>query len=125
MIQSSDFFIDMAEEALVKAKTSKERKQLNKTIKNLTKKREQAINDLEFCNVVWSLDRAEGEAKCQAMHPPEGGTGGSGTGPAVGCEPGYLLCGEYCCNVQVAFCQGCGGNPTCCRTGGNCCPRLE
>ena len=76
VIESSDFFIDMAESVLVKAQDLERTQAAEQDDQGtLTKKREQAINDLEEINVAGSLDRAEGEAKCQAMHPPEGGTG--------------------------------------------------
>jgi hypothetical protein len=114
-----------AEQHLETVTNPAHRRRLIRGIKKLIKRREEAINNLEFCNAVFGEDRAEGNAKCHAMHPPEGGTGGSGTGPSVGCEPGFLLCGTYCCNVEVAYCQGCGGEPTCCRDGETCCPRVE
>jgi hypothetical protein len=41
--------------------------------------------------------------------------------PIGGCDPGSVLCGDYCCNLQYATCVGCNGTPICCRIGGNCC----
>lgn len=39
-----------------------------------------------------------------------------------GCDAGYVLCGDYCCDSSLAFCQGCSAGPVCCRNGSNCCP---
>ena len=38
-----------------------------------------------------------------------------------GCERGFTLCVDYCCNDANAYCQGC-GTPTCCRLDADCCP---
>lgn len=38
-----------------------------------------------------------------------------------GCDPGSVLCGDYCCNLAYATCVGCNGSPICCRINGNCC----
>jgi hypothetical protein len=48
--------------------------------------------------------------------------GGNPIGRPPGCDDGYILCGERCCNTANAYCQGCNGVPTCCVAGGNCCP---
>jgi hypothetical protein len=98
------------------------RRRLKKLINELGRRRGRALKDLEFCNAVFVQDRAKGEDQCEETNQPPGGTGGSGTGGNTGCEPGYLLCGENCCGVAYAFCQGCGSGPICCRIDGNCCP---
>jgi hypothetical protein len=53
---------------------------------------------------------------------PGGNAPGHPPPPPGGCDPGYLLCGDYCCNLSYATCVGCKGQPICCRIGGNCCP---
>ena len=77
---------------------------------------------VDFCNALFLEERANGEAKCQSAPPeaPGGGEpGGGGGGGSTGCEPGSVLCGDYCCNLEYATCAGCNGTPICCRTGGN------
>jgi hypothetical protein len=96
-------------------------KKVKRNIAKLRRKQSKALKEVEFCNILFARERAEGEDNChaKAKPPPETGSGGSTKAP--GCEPGYLLCGEYCCDLHFAFCQGC-GTPTCCRIEGNCCP---
>ncbi len=98
------------------------RKRLKKAIARAIRERAQAQREVDFCNALFLEDRAKGEAKCIAPSPPGGGSGGSGTGGSAGCEPGYLLCNDYCCDTNIAYCQGCKGNVICCRIEGNCCP---
>jgi hypothetical protein len=80
---------------------------------------------MEFCNKAYLSDQAEGAAKCQAAANPPPGQSGGGNPSTAGCEPGSVLCGEDCCDLQFAFCQGCAGSPICCRINGSCCPRTE
>jgi hypothetical protein len=96
-------------------------KKAKKTLAGLRRRRSKAIKDLEFCSTLFSRERAEGEEKCHAKVKPPGEPGSGGASKPPGCETGYLLCGEYCCDLHYAFCQGC-GTPTCCRIEGNCCP---
>jgi hypothetical protein len=96
-------------------------KRAKRTVANLRRRRNQAIKDSEFCNVLFARERAEGEDACHAKAKPPGEPGSGGSTKAPGCEPGYLLCGEYCCDLHYATCQGC-RTPTCCRIEGNCCP---
>lgn len=98
------------------------RKRVMKKIKELTRRRGRALKNLEFCNAAFVQDQGEGEAKCQAANPPSGGTGGGGTGGSGGCEPGFLLCNDYCCDTNNAYCQGCSGKVVCCRIESDCCP---
>jgi len=102
------------------SKIDKTRK-AKRTVSRLRRRRSQAIKDSEFCNTLFARERAEGEDRCHAKAKPPGETGSGGATKAPGCEPGYLLCGEYCCDLHYATCQGC-GTPTCCRIEGNCCP---
>jgi hypothetical protein len=111
-----------AKKLLKSAKGAAERRRLRKVLDFQTRGRREALNEMGFCNKAFLADRAEGDAKCEAAKPPPGEAGGGGTGGSAGCEPGYLLCGDYCCNTAYAFCQGCKGTPICCRIEGNCCP---
>ncbi len=103
------------EDFLREVKRPAGRRRIMKRIKDLTRRRARAQKNLDFCNAVFSQDRAEGEAHCQAEYPPVGGGNG-------GCETGYLLCGTYCCDTAFAVCEGCNGTPVCCRIDGECCP---
>jgi hypothetical protein len=96
-------------------------KKAKKVLAGLRRRRNQAIKDIEFCNTLFGRERAEGEEDCHAKNSPPSETGNGGSTKAPGCEAGYTLCGEYCCNTAYAFCQGC-RTPTCCRIEGNCCP---
>jgi hypothetical protein len=112
-----------AKKLLRSAKSPAERRRLRKVIDFQTRARRKALDDMGFCNKAFLSDRAEGDAKCEAAaKQPSAETGGGGSGSGAGCEPGYLLCGDYCCNTAYAFCQGCKGTPICCRIEGNCCP---
>lgn len=99
---------------LREAKTPAARRRLKKNIKSVQSVRDRDLQDVEFCNATFVQDRNEGESYCQSHQPP------SPKGP--GCEAGYLLCGDYCCDTNYATCQGCSAGPTCCRIGGECCP---
>ncbi len=99
---------------LREAKNPASRRRLTKNVKSLRRARDRDLKDVEFCNAVFIQDRNEGDAYCQSHQPP------SPKGP--GCEAGYLLCGDYCCDTNYATCQGCSAGPTCCRIGGECCP---
>jgi uncharacterized membrane protein YgcG len=119
--------ITKAKQLLRNAKSAAERRRLRKVIDFQTRLRRKALDDMGFCNKAFLSDRAEGDAKCEAAGQPSGETGGGGSGSggsggSGGCEPGYILCGDYCCNTAYAFCQGCKGTPICCRIEGNCCP---
>jgi hypothetical protein len=119
--------IAQAKKLLRSAKSPAERRRLRKVLDFQTRTRRKALDDMAFCNKAFLSDRAEGDAKCEAAPPPPaevgtGGSGGGGSGGSAGCEPGYILCGDYCCNTAYAFCQGCKGTPICCRIEGNCCP---
>lgn len=121
--ESTREFLEEAKAKLRHAKTKAERARLRKVIEYQSAGHRKAQKDLAFCNKVFYSDRAEGNAKCQAKKSnpaAEGGSGGGGTPP--GCEPGSVLCGEYCCDSNYAFCQGCSSGPICCRNGGECCP---
>jgi hypothetical protein len=118
--------IQEREEFLRAQKKPAARRRLRTQIQDLTRRRERALKNIEFCNGAFVQDRAEGEAKCQASNPPSGEAGGGGGtgGGGVGCEAGYVLCGpeNYCCNSGNAYCQGCNGKPICCRIEADCCP---
>ncbi|MGH2938009.1 MAG: hypothetical protein ACRDPE_07810 [Solirubrobacterales bacterium] len=102
-------------------KTAAKKRRQKKEVARIIRKREKAIADSEFCNILFARERAEGEEACQSQaKPPAESTNGSGN-VTPGCEPGYLLCGDYCCDLSVATCAGC-QTPTCCRIEGNCCP---
>ncbi len=113
------------------------RKQLKKNIANGKRERALAEKKVDFCNALFLEERAKGETKCQAtcnsvFDPARrrageqcqspGESGGGSSGGTSGCEPGFLLCGEYCCDLHYATCVGCNGTPVCCRIEGNCCP---
>jgi hypothetical protein len=110
--------IAIDENYLRKQKKPAARRRLKKNIERAMRERARAEKAVDFCNALFLEERAVGEAKCQASNPAGGG-GGGGTG---GCEPGYLLCGDHCCNTNNAYCQGCSKGPTCCRIDANCCP---
>jgi hypothetical protein len=112
--------VHLATKQLRSAKTAAERARLRKVIQFQTGLRRKASKEMEFCNKAYVSDQAEGAVKCQAANPPPGPSGGGTKAP--GCESGSLLCGEECCDLQFAFCQGCAGSPICCRINGNCCP---
>lgn len=101
---------------------SKHPKQAKKVLARFRRVRDKAIKDIEFCNTLFNLERSEGELKCQTLHkpnqPPPGSEGGKMT---PGCERGFTLCVDYCCNDANAYCQGC-ETPTCCRLDADCCP---
>jgi hypothetical protein len=120
---TADDNVHLATKQLRSAKTAAERARLRKLIQSQTKLRRKASKQMEFCNKAYLSDQAEGAVKCQAANPPPGQSGGGTKAP--GCESGSLLCGEECCDLQFAFCQGCAGSPICCRINGNCCPRVE
>jgi hypothetical protein len=103
-----------AEENLLKATKPSVRRRLQRIIDRENRTRNRTLKSVEFCNAAFAQDRAEGEAQCQAEYPPAGGGNG-------GCEAGYLLCGTYCCDTAFATCEGCNGEPICCRIDGNCC----
>lgn len=125
-LEETNELIPEKEELLRAQKKPAARRRLRKQIAELTRRRERAIKNIEFCNVVFLDDRAEGEAKCQAASSPgaEAGGGGGGGGGAVGCEAGFVLCGpeNYCCNTANAYCQGCNDKVICCRIEADCCP---
>jgi hypothetical protein len=115
--------IDEAKRLLRRAKSAAERRRLTKVIAFQNRRRREALRDMGFCNKSFLSDRAEGDAKCQTANPPPSGeTGGGGTGGNGGCEPGFLLCNDYCCNTNNAYCQGCTGKVVCCRIEADCCP---
>jgi hypothetical protein len=104
------------------------RKRLQKNLARATRERDRAIKQLENCNFKWLNEQAAGESDCQAANPPviksPGGGPGPGPGPGGGgggCDNGYILCGDYCCNLTYATCVGCNSGPVCCRIGGSCC----
>ena len=110
------------EEFLAEVKRPAGRKRIMRKIKELTRQRSRAVRDLEFCNAAFVQDRAEGESQCQSSNGTSAENGGSGSGGKQGCEPGYLLCEDYCCNTANAYCQGCNGKIVCCRIEADCCP---
>jgi hypothetical protein len=115
--------IDSAKQALKQAKTAAERKRLEGVIRYQRRLAREALRDLGFCNKSFLSDRAEGEVRCEKAHPPGGEeTESSGNGGNGGCEQGYLLCADYCCNTNNAYCQGCNGKVVCCRIEADCCP---
>jgi hypothetical protein len=124
--EETNELIEEKEEFLRVQKKPAARRRLRKMVQELTRRRERALKNIEFCNGAFVQDRAEAEAKCQASSPPSaepGGGGGTGGGGA-GCEAGFVLCGpeNYCCNSSNAYCQGCNGKPICCRIEADCCP---
>ena len=103
------------------------RKRLQKNLARATRERDRAIKQLENCNFKWLNEQAAGESDCQTANPPivkspVGGGSGGGGGGGAGCDQGYILCGDYCCNLSYATCVGCNGTPICCRINGSCCP---
>lgn len=115
--------VDSARKALRHAKSGAERRRLEGVIRFQRRLVREALRDLGFCNKSFLSDRAEGDAKCKKANPPgTGGTGGTGTGGNGGCEEGFLLCNDYCCNTSNAYCQGCNGKVVCCRIEADCCP---
>jgi hypothetical protein len=115
--------VDSARKALRHAKSASERRRLEGVIRFQRRLAREALRDMGFCNKAFISDRAEGDAKCKKANPPgAGGTGGSGTGGNGGCEKGFLLCNDYCCNTSNAYCQGCNGKVVCCRIEADCCP---
>ena len=109
--------------SLAPGKRAAARKRLMKEINKATRERDRAIKQLEDCNFKWLNDQAAGESDCQAANPPviKSPGGGSGSGGGGGCDNGYILCGDYCCNLTYATCVGCNSMPVCCRIGGSCC----
>jgi hypothetical protein len=93
-----------------------------KAIERIKKERGSAQKAMEFCNDSLISDLPEGSAKCHANYPPSAEEGGAPKPHGPGCEAGYLLCGEECCDVSNAVCEGCSSGPLCCRIGGECCP---
>lgn len=115
--------INSAKQALKHAKTAAERKRLEGVIRFQRRLVREALRDLGFCNKAFLSDRAEGDARCERAHPPGGEEAESGGGGGNGgCEPGFLLCNDYCCNTNNAYCQGCTGKVVCCRIEADCCP---
>ena len=119
------------------------RARIKKNLARSRRERARAEKAVDFCNALFLEERANGEAKCQATcntgitlsrrrageecsappgAPGGGESSGGGGGGTAGCEPGSVLCGNYCCNLEYATCAGCNGTPICCRIGGNCCP---
>jgi hypothetical protein len=107
------------------ARRAAARKRLRKNIARAVRDRDRAIQKLEKCNVNYFNELEGGEFDCRQGWPPTtkspGGTGGTSGGTTGGCDPGYLLCGDYCCNLAYATCTGCNGMAICCRINGNCC----
>lgn len=121
--EDANELIPEKEEFLRAQKKPAARRRLKRMIKELSARRERAVKDLEFCSAAFGQDRAEGEAKCQATFPPAGGgTSGGGTGSGDGCEAGFVLCADHCCNLSNAYCQGCNSKVICCRLEADCCP---
>lgn len=114
--------LERAKELLGKAKSPGERARLKKVIEFQSGLRRKASKAMEFCNKALLSDTTEGAAKCNASNPSPGESGGGKNPGGSGCESGNVLCGEECCDLQFAFCQGCAGSPICCRINGNCCP---
>ncbi len=115
--------VDAARKALRHAKSAAERHRLEGVLRFQSRLRREALRDLGFCNKAFLSDRAEGDARCKKAKPPaSGGTGGTGSGGNGGCEEGFLLCNDYCCNTSNAYCQGCNGKVVCCRIEADCCP---
>lgn len=115
------------------------RRRIKKNLARSRRERARAEKAVDFCNALFLEERANGEAKCQETcntastraarrrageqcKSPPGEPGGGGGGGSGGCEPGSVLCGDYCCSLEYATCAGCNGTPICCRIGGNCCP---
>lgn len=124
-------------------KSPSARARIKKKLAKSRRERARAEKAVDFCNALFLEERANGEAKCQATcntgitqsrrrageecsaAPGAGGgaeSGSGGGGGSGGCEPGSVLCGDYCCSLEYATCAGCNGTPICCRIGGNCCP---
>jgi hypothetical protein len=114
--------LDRAKKLLQTAKSPAERARLKKAIDFQSGLRRKASKAMEFCNKALLSDTAEGAANCNASNLPPTESGGGKNPTGSGCEPGSVLCGEECCDLQFAFCQGCAGSPICCRINGNCCP---
>lgn len=114
--------LDRAKKLLRRAESPAERARLRKVIDFQTGQRRKASKAMEFCNKALLSDTAEGAANCNASNPSPAETGGGKNPGGSGCEPGTVLCGEECCDLHFAFCQGCSGSPICCRINGNCCP---
>lgn len=114
--------VDHATKQLRTAKSPADRARLKRIISTQRRYRREASKAMEFCNKALLSDEAEGAARCNASNPSPTETGGGKNPGGPGCEPGSVLCGEECCDLQYAFCQGCAGSPICCRINGNCCP---
>jgi hypothetical protein len=114
--------LDRAKKLLRTAKSPAERARLKKLVEIQSKYRRDASKAMEFCNKALLSDEAEGAANCNASNPSPTESGGGKNPSGTGCEPGTVLCGEECCDLHFAFCQGCAGSPICCRINGNCCP---
>jgi hypothetical protein len=114
--------LERAKKLLRTEKSPAERAHLRRIIETQSRYRREASKAMEFCNRALLSDTAEGAANCNASNPPPGESGGGKNPGGTGCEPGSVLCGEECCDLQFAFCQGCAGSPICCRINGNCCP---
>jgi hypothetical protein len=120
---SASDFVDQAKRQLRLAKSPAERRRLRKVIDFQERRRREALRDMGFCNKSFLSDRAEGDAKCESASTPAGGeTGGSGTGPNGGCDPGYVFCFDHCCDTSNAYCQSCPEKVICCRIDASCCP---
>ncbi len=93
--------LDSLEGYLREQKKPAARKRLIKSIRRANREREQAVKKIEFCNFAWIDDEAAGQRKCEAENkqPPTGAGGGGATGGNEGCEPGFLLCADHCCNT--------------------------
>jgi hypothetical protein len=116
--------LDSLEGYLREQKKPAARKRLIKSIKRANREREQAVKKIEFCNFVWIDDETAGQRKCESENkqPPTGAGGGGATGGGEGCEAGFLLCADHCCNLANAYCQGCNEKIICCRIEADCCP---
>lgn len=109
------------EEKLRNQKKPAARKRLQRNLDRARRDRDRALKTIENCNAAYVNDQAFGEEACRSTNGGPGGTpSGGGPGPG-GCDTGYKLCGDYCCDTFFAECITCNGMSICCRIGGNCC----
>jgi hypothetical protein len=116
---------------LSKGATPRQRRLIKKRIARYKRDEAASIKQLEDCNAKWHYDFTRRESQCYDDHPRGGGgtscresasVAGCGGAPANGgCDAGYILCGQDCCDTTYAHCGGCAAQPVCCRNGATCC----
>lgn len=119
--EAANDVIPQIEQHLAEATKPSARKRLQKNLERARRDRARALRTIENCNTHYLIDQAYGEEACRSTNGGPGGTpSGGGPGPS-GCDSGYKLCGDYCCDTFYAECITCNGMSICCRIGGMCC----